>query len=38
VDQDALAGLDVGHVHQCLTGGQGGQRDRGGLDVVELGS
>jgi hypothetical protein len=31
VDEDLLAGLDVGAVDECLPGGQGDQRHRGRL-------
>lgn len=37
VDEDALPGLDVGGVDECLVGGQGRERERAGLEVVDAG-
>ncbi len=37
VDEDALPGLDVGGVDEGLVGGQGGERQSAGLDVVDAG-
>ena len=35
-DQHLLSGLDLGHVAQCLQGGQAGDRDGGGLLEAEV--
>ena len=35
VDEDPLPGLDVGGVDQCLVGGESGERQGAGLDVVD---
>lgn len=37
VDEDPLPGADAGRVDECLVGGEGGEREGAGLEVVDAG-